>query len=155
MKTIWAITLFATSLLTASPVLAQSSGFAPPRLTALMSAREFDSTGLASLTSEQLDALSTWVQQYRQASEWLAVTAAQGEDWYEPGDEVIETAIDGDFDGWVGDTIFRLKNGQVWQQTSKSAKYLFAHAPRVTISRAPFRLRVEGIGIDVAVKRLR
>ena len=155
MKTIWAITLFATALLTASPAQAQSYEFASPGLAALMSARELDSTGLASLSADQLDALSAWVQEYRQSAEWLAVTAAQGEDYYEPEDAVIESAIDGDFDGWVGNTIFRLKNGQVWQQTSKSAKYLFAHAPKVTISRAPFRLRVEGLGVDVAVKRLR
>jgi len=155
MKTIWAITLFVSLICGAAPARAQSPDFTPPRITALMSARELEAAGLASLTSAQLDALSTWVQQYRQSAEWLAVTAAQGEDMLAPENEVIESAIEGDFDGWVGDTVFRLKNGQIWQQTSRSAKYLFAHAPKVTISRAPFRLRVEGLGGEVAVRRLR
>jgi hypothetical protein len=67
----------------------------------------------------------------------------------------IESEIDGDFDGWEGHTIFRLKNGQVWQQTSPSARYYFAHAPKVTIYPTPYRLKVEGMTGEISVRRVR
>lgn len=28
---------------------------------------------------------------------------------------IIETFIDGDFNGWEGNTIVKLQNGQIWQ----------------------------------------
>lgn len=28
----------------------------------------------------------------------------------------IETQIDGDFSGWEGETIYKLRNGHIWQQ---------------------------------------
>ena len=34
------------------------------------------------------------------------------------GANVIESRIDGEFTGWSGDTIFKLRNGQIWQQSS-------------------------------------
>ncbi|MDR0881742.1 MAG: hypothetical protein LBP55_04270, partial [Candidatus Adiutrix sp.] len=30
----------------------------------------------------------------------------------------IESQIDGTFEGWSGETVFKLTNGQIWQQSS-------------------------------------
>jgi hypothetical protein len=31
---------------------------------------------------------------------------------------VIETQISGEFKGWDGETIFKMMNGQIWQQST-------------------------------------
>ena len=35
----------------------------------------------------------------------------------------IETEIEGDFNGWDGETIFKLANGQIWQQAEYDYEY--------------------------------
>lgn len=42
---------------------------------------------------------------------------------------VADTTIDGDFDGWEGDTIFELSNGQVWQQAAYAYTYTMRTGP--------------------------
>ena len=69
----------------------------------------------------------------------------------------LETRLAGPFTGWDGDTVFRLENGQLWQQIDSSYLYSRAESPRVTIRRAAFGsylLQVEGIGRTVRVRRL-
>jgi hypothetical protein len=125
----------------------------PARITCLMSPADVEATGLRGLSADQIDALSAWLENYRVAAQQLALQE------YIEGDAVREAAvqsrIDGDFDGWEGDTIFRLENGQIWQQISPSARYHFARHPRVTISAAPHKLRVEGLAYEIGVRRLR
>lgn len=146
----------AAALLSGAPAaLAQDQvPCAAPRLTDLMTAREADAAGLRQLSEAQLEALSAWVESYRAMGEWLVAGGEDGEAMAVPG-SAVESTIDGDFDGWVGNTVFRLANGQIWQQTSRSARYLFAHAPRVVISTAPHRMRVDGIPVEISVRRLR
>jgi hypothetical protein len=122
-------------------------------ITDLMSAREREATGVRTLTPDQLDALSTWLADYQRAL--IQEVVDETGEGAQVEERVIESRIDGDFDGWVGDTVFRLQNGQVWQQTSVSAKYLFTHAPRVVISRAPYRMKVEGLAGEISVRRLK
>lgn len=154
MKTVFALAMAAVLWTGSAPAFAQE-GSAPVSIASMMSARDLDATGVASLTPTQLAALSAWLDNYRASVEWLAVTAAQGEDMVPVAEESIDTFIDGDFDGWVGNTVFRLQNGQVWQQSSPSARYLFAQSPRVTISRAPYRMHVDGMAVEIVVRRLR
>ena len=74
----------------------------------------------------------------------------------EDPDDLI-TRLVGPFTGWAGDTVFKLENGQIWQQIDSSYLYSRAESPRVTISRAAFGsylLQVEGIGRTVRVRRL-
>jgi hypothetical protein len=154
MKTLLSLVMAATLWIGAAPAQAQTSQ-APVPVTSLMAPRDLDATGVNTLSPAQLAALSAWLDNYKRAAEWLAVTAAQGEDAMPAEEQAVETFIDGDFDGWEGNTVFRLQNGQVWQQASPSARYLFAHAPKVTISRAPHRVQVEGMRVEIAVRRLR
>jgi len=74
----------------------------------------------------------------------------------------IEARLVGDFTGWSGDTVFRLDNGQVWQQTRNYIRAYTPrepmHVPRVTISKGLFGsydLRIEGVKRVVQVKRIK
>lgn len=68
---------------------------------------------------------------------------------------VIESRIDGQFKGWEGETVFKLQNGEIWQQASYGYRVNFADSPRVTIYQSGdgFRMKVEGIDEDIAVRR--
>ena len=76
----------------------------------------------------------------------------------ESGDQpAVASHIAGPFEGWAGRTVFRLRNGQVWQQTSPGYLYRYAYMPRVLIlpSLNGYRMKVEGISRTIPVKRLR
>lgn len=70
---------------------------------------------------------------------------------------VIESKIDGDFEGWEGETIVKLVNGQIWQQAEYHYEYHYAFMPEVTIykSGTRYKMKVEGVRQDVAVTRLK
>lgn len=73
------------------------------------------------------------------------------------GDE-ISSRIEGEFNGWRGDTIFRLQNGMVWQQVDGERLVVGRPAvdPAVTIERGFFgyRMEVEGFNQRVQVRRI-
>ncbi len=68
----------------------------------------------------------------------------------------IESQIDGTFEGWTGDTVFKLTNGQVWQQAEYAYTYHYAYRPRVTIFSASggCKMQVEGVSTSIRVRRL-
>lgn len=70
---------------------------------------------------------------------------------------VIETKIDGDFEGWEGETVVKLMNGQVWIQTEYYYEYHYAYMPDVLIyqSGGGWKMKVEGVGKAVGVEQLR
>ena len=70
---------------------------------------------------------------------------------------VIETQIDGEFNGWEGETIFKLLNGQIWQQSEYHYHYHYAYMPKVLLYRSGggYKLKVEGVEKAVGVERLR
>ena len=65
--------------------------------------------------------------------------------------DVIESRIDGDFKGWEGNTIFKLQNGQVWQQAQYSYHYHYSYCPEALIyqSNSGWMLQVDGDEIPV------
>lgn len=70
---------------------------------------------------------------------------------------VIESQIDGDFNGWEGSTIYKLLNGQVWQQLDAHYHYHYAYSPKVLVypTNGGFKMHVEGErGPDVSVQQL-
>lgn len=73
------------------------------------------------------------------------------------GSGVIESRIDGDFEGWDGDTIFKLENDQIWQQSSYAYTYHYAYRPKVLIynSSGTYKLKVDGVGSTINVTRLK
>ena len=70
----------------------------------------------------------------------------------------LRSCIDGNFEGWSGDTVFVLCNGQVWQQAEFGYRYRYAYRPKVLIYESPFggfRLKVDGVSDTIRVKQLR
>ncbi|RHW22725.1 hypothetical protein C2846_03155 [Pseudomonas jilinensis] len=74
-----------------------------------------------------------------------------------PSTDVIESRIDGEFSGWEGETIFKLENGQVWQQASYAYMYSYKYRPKVLIfrTRGGYEMQVDGVSNRVRVTRLR
>lgn len=70
---------------------------------------------------------------------------------------VIESQIDGDFDGWDGETIVKLTNGQIWQQTDFEFHYHYAFMPDVIIvnSSSGYKMIVDGVLKAIEVTRLK
>jgi hypothetical protein len=74
-----------------------------------------------------------------------------------PTPAVIETQIDGEFNGWEGKTIVKLMNGQIWQQTEYHYHYHYAYMPKVLVYRSGsgYKMKVDGVEKAVGVERLR
>jgi hypothetical protein len=74
-----------------------------------------------------------------------------------PPSGLIETTIDGEFNGWDGETIIKLSNGQVWQQTEYHYHYHYAYMPKVLIiaTAGGYKAKVDGVSKAVGVTRLR
>jgi len=70
---------------------------------------------------------------------------------------VIEGRIDGDFEGWEGETIVKLMNGDIWQQTEYYYYYHYAYSTKVTIikSGSSYKMKVDGVEKTVAVIKLK
>ena len=70
---------------------------------------------------------------------------------------VIESTIDGEFKGWEGSTIFKLSNGQVWQQSSYAYMYHYAYNPTVLIfeSKDGIKMKVDGVDELISVKKIK
>ena len=68
-----------------------------------------------------------------------------------------ESRVDGEFEGWEGDTLVKLMNGQIWEQSEWHYEYSYAYMPRVTIFRAggQCKMWVEGIDEPVGVTRVK
>jgi hypothetical protein len=68
----------------------------------------------------------------------------------------IESAITGEVEGWDGETIFKLDNGQIWQQAEYDYTYFYEYHPDVTIyqTRAGCRMKVEDETETVLVTRV-
>lgn len=71
--------------------------------------------------------------------------------------DVIESRIVGDFNGFEGETIFQLDNGQIWQQISYTYKYKYKYRPKVVIFKTSggHEMQVDGIDKRIKVVRLK
>ena len=69
----------------------------------------------------------------------------------------IESTISGDFEGWSGETIFKLDNGQIWEQAEYSYTYSYAYRPDVTIvpTAAGCKMKVEDEDEMLIVRRIK
>ena len=68
----------------------------------------------------------------------------------------FESRIDGEFEGWDGETIFQLINGTTWKQYKYAYKYSYKYRPKVRIWKDgnKFFLDVEGLNKMLQVVRL-
>lgn len=121
-----------------------------------MTSEEFEATGLSKLSAEEIDSLNRWLTLYTLSIIEL-VESKQHNTTTAKSERVIESRIKGTFNGWDGDTIFELQNGQIWQQDSYAYKYHYAYSPKVTIYRvnSRYKMKVEGVSDEIYVKRLK
>jgi len=70
----------------------------------------------------------------------------------------IDSAIEGDFDGWTAGARLRLANGQVWEIVDGSTASYQLRDPKVRISRGllgSFFISIEGVAQSPRVRRIR
>lgn len=160
---VW-VALFATAV-----AVAQVTKSKPVRLTMsmVMTSRELQETGVASLSLSQRKALDAWLNRYTMRVLAFASTARNASksspkrNVYSVGGDncnpVIESQIDGDFNGWDDDTIFKLTNGEIWEQVEYDYEYEYAYMPDVIIypTNQGCRLKVSGMDDTVSVRRIK
>lgn len=71
--------------------------------------------------------------------------------------DFIESRIDGDFEGYDFGNIYKLVNGQIWEQTGARYRYRYRYAPEVIIFKrnGSYQMQVDGIDDSVSVERLK
>jgi hypothetical protein len=132
MLRIFLFALLAMPLATIAPAKDRADDF--PGVKGLMTAAEFEAAGLDKLSQEELEALDAWLIRYtvddaevvRETSD----TVREAEEEFS-----IEAMVQEPFDGWNGDTVFRLDNGQVWRQRVPGRYYYTGNDRRVVIKR--------------------
>ncbi len=74
-----------------------------------------------------------------------------------PENAIIESQMDGDFEGFEGETIFKLMNGQIWRQSEYWYHYHYSYMPRVIIYGVDggYIMKVEGIEKAIGVEQIR
>ena len=105
---------------------AQTTDFAL-KIEQLMTPQELKETGVAGLTDIQRHALNVWLNRY---SRNLLQLAARDATEAPPQSTVqsrcspaVESTLAGNFEGWSGETIFKLDNGQIWEQAEYAYTY--------------------------------
>ncbi|WP_440223725.1 hypothetical protein ACQQ2N_00605 [Dokdonella sp. MW10] len=114
------VLILATGLALAPTVFAQKGSTLEER----MSAAQFKAYGLDKLTAEELKGLNDWLQGRggiddagsRVSEEPGSRDPKFGFRAQDSGREAVQAKIVGTFRGWSGKTIFKLDNGQEWQQ---------------------------------------
>lgn len=138
-----------------STCASETAGF--PDIRQFMSKEQFDRSGLHKLSAAEIGALNAWLIDYTAKdaemvkSQFAAVKKAAVE-------ERIEAEIVGEFNGWNGDTVFHLDNGQVWKQRLRGRNSASAESPEIVISKnwmGFYRLTVVSSGRSVGVKRIK
>ena len=123
----------------------------------LMTATEFESAGLTKLTPQELQHLNHFMNAYTKKVAAILRPDRKSAAAAPPSAEVVESQIAGDFEGWSGETIFKLSNGQIWQQTEYDYEYEYAYMPEVTIyhTNECWKMKVEDMSDTICVKRLK
>ena len=143
---LWQIAFAAT--LCVAPAFSSDIEPGPLRL---MSPQTFASAGLSKLSPAELTELANWISAYAtvMVKQTATVSGTSG---------VVETRIDGEFDGWDDDKIYKMQNGQIWQQSSYHYHYHYAYSPEVLIypSNGGYKIHVhDDDDEDVSVRRLK
>jgi hypothetical protein len=139
--------------LTSAPALADTF----PGVEKLMSAEQFEAAGLHKLTPAEREALDRWL---------LSYTAEEAPEMLRSNPEVkaaeeairIEARIKQPFNGWTGDTVFYLDNGQVWRQRLKGHYFHRGDDTAVVIEKnllGYFKMTVVSSDKSVGVTRIR
>lgn len=72
-------------------------------------------------------------------------------------EDKIKSQIDGNFTGFNADELFKLANGQIWQQAEYRYLHHYAYRPEVIIyqENGSYLMKVDGIEEPIPVKQLK
>lgn len=130
----------------------------------VMTPSELRETGVASLSPAQRAALDAWLNRYTHTVARIvskSIDSQSDSASTRPArtscSPAIESSVDGEFHGWDGETIFKLANGQIWQQAEYEYDYEYDYAPDVTIYAVAdgCRMKVEDVDDTILVKRIK
>jgi hypothetical protein len=150
--------------LTSVRIAIAQSGNLDLKIEDVMTQQELKDTGFSGLTAPQRTALNIWLNRYTETVIKLAAGAKA--DSPKPPSErtsvrsscapTVESTIKGDFEGWDGETIFKLDNGQIWQQAEYDYMYSYQYRPEVTIYQTSggCKMKVEDEEETIEVKRI-
>ena len=130
-----------------------------PDIRKLMTPEEFDAAGLEKLSPQEIEALNRWIVRYtaHEAPEVRRQDVVVKAEAAKVDDAGIKTRIAGAFNGWDGDTVFRLENGQVWKQRLEGRWSYHAESPEVELHKnlmGFWVLKVVEADKAIGVKRL-
>ena len=155
MKTkLTATLLLATGLPLASLFAAGAETF--PGVQTLMSAEEFEASGLDKLSPEEIKALNQWLVRYTAGDAQVLVDTVEEIKEVERTQEIF-ASVEGDFEGWTGNTVIRLDNGQVWKQRRRGNYFHKGDDNRVRITKnfmGFYKLEMVSSGKSVQVERI-
>ncbi len=151
-------------------VLVSTTAFAadqdnPPNVKSLMTPEDYAESGLDKLTDAEREHLSEWVERYREGAvigpevhkrQSQMTEEEKVEDKKEREAEIVAKVVPA-FRGWTGKTIFRLDNGQVWQQRQDGKMLYDGSDSAVTITRnmmGKYVLRHADSGRGIGVMRI-
>jgi len=122
----------------------------------MMSVEEFKAAGLDNLSAEELHNLDSWL---------LKLLAYESEQLVKADEKIqklqkvaIRHHIVGHFNGWTGKTVFRLDNGEIWQQRLESRYAISLENPEVEIKKnllGFYEMKIVKTGRRVGVSRVK
>lgn len=69
---------------------------------------------------------------------------------------VTKSRIRGEFQGWTGNGVYELENGQRWEQVQYRYRYRYKYRPKATVVRRGGRyfLQVDGMNESIQVNKV-
>lgn len=127
----------------------------------VLSASQLEAIGVSQMSETQKETLrmaliSTYSNGYEAGREKAVEQAITSLQQKAVPENTIESQVDGDFEGFEGETIIKLMNGQIWQQTDYWYHYHYSFMPKVIIfkSGGGYKMKVDGIDKAVGVTLL-
>lgn len=101
-----------------------------PDVESVMTPEDFEASGLSKLSEAERVHLSVWLERYRQGAVVGPEVQKPPSQWSEEERRAerefqITAKVVPSFRGWSGKTVFRLDNGQTWQQRMASQKFRY------------------------------
>ena len=137
----------------------------PIVLDRLVSIEQQKTLGLDNLSPEQragitrllLETYQLGIQEGRKGTEIPKSRAPETAPAQTVAPSAFESQIDGDFEGWEGETIVKLVNGEIWQQTEYHYTYHYAFMPKAIIFKTAsgYKMKVDGIDKAIGVQKLK
>ncbi len=127
-----------------------------PGVKSLMTKQQFQEAGLEKLSKKEIIELNKWLTSYTANEAPQLVQASKSV--RQAQQATIASQIDGEFKGWTGNTVFRLKNGQIWRQRIGGRYWHKAQNPAVEIEKNVmgfYQMKVVATGKTVGVSRVR